>query len=66
MIAAAAATAITSAIDVVPLRGEHAEGDQRRLAGQRDPERLEHHDDEEKRQTVVVKKCVTVRRLFAG
>jgi hypothetical protein len=26
---------------VVPLRGEHAEGDQRGLSGQRDPERLE-------------------------
>jgi hypothetical protein len=37
----------------VPLRGKDAEGDQSRLAGQRDPERLEHDDREEQRQTVV-------------
>src|SRR5438309_4846946 len=37
---------------VVPLRGEHAEQDQRCLTGERDPERLDHHDHEEERQAV--------------
>ena len=52
MIAPAAATAITSTDRVVPLRGEHPEGNERRLARQRDSERLEHDDDEEERKTV--------------
>ena len=53
MIAAAAATTITDRDVVVPLRREHAEEDERGLARQRDPERLEHDDDEEERQPVV-------------
>ena len=52
MIAAGGRKAITHYDRVVPLRREDAEGDQRRLARQRDPERLQHHDDEEQRQPV--------------
>ena len=44
MIAAAAATAITAAMFELPVRGEDACGDQRRLPGQRHAGGLEHHD----------------------
>ena len=53
MIAAAAATRDHLGDLVVPLRREHAEDDERRLARQREPERLEHDHDEEQRQPVV-------------
>ena len=38
---------------VVPLRGEDAEEDERRLARERDAERLDHHDQEKERQPVL-------------